>query len=232
MAMKFCVLLTALVGAALPLNAGLVFTMDPTFATPTNAGTYAGGATLFISATGTVNLNGPSGQIVTNPDGSMFMIAAADCTACWAPGYQFFIPGATSYPTTFGGDGTNHFTGGGGNFDLYPGDHSTWATEGKQTTNTMDPSALRFGALAYTFTPNPTATDWFLLGYGGTFVTPPGGGTLLMVIVDTFYPNNTGGYTVTVDQAAVPEPAAVWLAFSGFALLGLPRSFRRFTRKG
>ena len=236
--MKFCVFLTALVGAALPLSAGVVFTMDPTVATPINAGTYAGGATLFISATGSVNLNGPSGQIVTNPDGSMFNTASADCTACWAPGYQFFISGATSYPTNFGGDGTNHFPGGGGNFDLYPGDHSTWATEGKQTTNTMDPGALRFGALAYTFTPNPTATDWFLLGYGGTFVTPQGGGTLLMVIVDTFYPNNTGGYTVTINQQAdprdgdVPEPAAVWLAFSGFALFGLPRTFHHLTRKG
>jgi hypothetical protein len=231
-AMKSSMLLTALFGAALPLSAGVMFTMDPTIATPTNAGTYAGGVTLFISATGDVNLNGPSGQIITNPDGSMFNIPSAACTACWAPGYQFFIPGANSYPTAYGGDGTNHFTGGGGNFDLFPGDHSAWASQGKQTTDTMDPGALRFGALAYTFQPNPTATDWFLLGYGGTFVTPQDGGTLLMVIVDTFYSNNTGGYTVTIDQQAIPEPAAVWLAFSGFALFGLPRTFRRLTRKG
>jgi hypothetical protein len=231
-AMKFGILITAVIGAALPLEAGVVFTMDPTVATPTNAGTYAGGATLFISATGTVNLNGPSGLIVTNPDGSMSNIPSAACIACWAPGYEFFIPGADSYPTAFGGDGINHFTGGGGNFDLFPGDHSAWATQGKQTTDTMDVGALRFGALAYTFQTNPTATDWFLLGYGGTFVTPQGGGTLLMVVVDTFYTNNTGSYTVTVDQQAVPEPGAIWLAFSGVALFGLPRAFRRLSRKG
>lgn len=230
--MKFGLLITALIGAALPLGAGVMFTMDPTVATPTNAGTFAGNVTLFISATGTVNLNGPAGQIITNPDGSMFMTPPESCTPCWSPGYQFFLPGANSYPTAFGGDGTNHFTGGGGNFDPYPGDHSVWATEGKQTTDTMDPGALRFGALAYTFTPDPTATDWFLLGYGGTFVTPEGGGTLLVVVVDTFYSNNTGGYTVTIDQQSVPEPAAAWLAFSGFALLGLPRTYRRLTRKG
>ena len=50
-----------------------------------------------------------------------------------------------------------------------------------------------------------------------------------MVVVDTFYPNNTGGYTRDDGSIcpAVPEPAAIWLAFSGFAVLGLPRAFRR-----
>jgi len=230
--MKLVTFIPALLGTVLPLSAGMVFTMDPTVVTPTNGGTYAGGATLSISVTGTVNLNGPSGLIVTHPDGSLATdVPPASCTICWAPGYQYFIAGENTYPIIAGGDGTNNFSGGGGNFDLFPGDHSAWAPEGKQTTDTTDPLALRFGSLAYTFAVNPTAMDWFALGYGGTFVTPAGGGTLLMVVVDTFYSNNTGGYTVTVDQQAVPEPAAIWLAFSGIALFGLPRAFHRLSRR-
>ena len=129
----------------------------------------------------------------------MVSVPAASCTLCWAPGYQYFIPGDPSYPTGAGGDGINHFGGGGGNFDAFPGAHSPWATEGKQTTDTSDPGALRFGALAGTFVVNPTATDWFLIGFGGQLVVPQGGATLQMVLVDTFYPNNTGGYTVTIN---------------------------------
>jgi hypothetical protein len=228
------ILVTALLGVA-PLEAGVVFTMDPTLALPTSAGTYAGGTMLTIGATGSVNLNGPNSLIVTNPDGSLVSVPLASCTSCWAPGYQFFIPGSNLYPTGAGGDGTNHFSGGGGNYDLFPGSHSPWATEGKLTTDTTDPGALRFGSLAGTFKTNPTATDWFAIGYGGQFVVPDGGATLLMVVVDTFYPNNTGGYTVTIDtpsSPAVPEPSAIWLAFSGFAALGLPRAYRLLSRKG
>src|SRR5437868_12558225 len=151
--MKLGKLVTVLVGAALPLSAGALFTIDPTLVTPINAGTYAGGETLIISTTGTVNLNGPSGSIITNPDGSMFTFPPVSCTACWS-GYQFFIDGASGYPTIAGGDGINHFAGGGGNYDLYPGDHSVWAPEGKQTTDTTDPGALRFGSLAGTFKAN------------------------------------------------------------------------------
>ena len=95
-----------------------MFTIDPSVATPTNAGSYAGNTRLFISATGTVNLNGPFGQIVTNSDGSLSKVPSSSCDDCWAPGYQYFIPGASTYPTIAGGDGINHFAGGGGNFDM------------------------------------------------------------------------------------------------------------------
>jgi len=230
--MKFgIIIVTALFGVA-TLEAGVVFTMDPTTGLPISAGTYAGGTTLTISVTGSVNLNGPNSLIVTNPDGSLVSVPAASCTLCWAPGYQYFIPGDPSYPTGAGGDGINHFGGGGGNFDAFPGAHSPWATVGKQTTDTTDPGALRFGALAGTFVVNPTATDWFLIGFGGQLVVPQGGATLQMVLVDTFYPNNTGGYTITINtpSASVPEPSAIWLAFSGFAVLGLPRAYRLLSR--
>jgi hypothetical protein len=233
--MKLSMILLTAFFAAAPLGAGVVFTMDPTIGLPTNAGTYTGGTVLTIGATGSVNLNGPASLIITNPDGSLVSVPLASCTICWAPGYQYFIPGANGYPTGAGGDGINHFGGGGGNFDSFPGAHSPWAPEGRQTTDTSDPGALRFGALAGTFVPNPIATDWFLIGTGGQFVVPQGGATLLMVIVDTFYPNNTGGYTVTIDTPSVdpvPEPSAIWLAFSGFAALGLPRVYRKLSRKG
>jgi hypothetical protein len=230
--MRLGILVTAVLGAVLPLEAGVMFTIDPTIATPTNGGTYAGGVTLLISTIGTVDLNGPNGQIVTNPDGSLVSVPSASCLVCWS-GYQYFINGSNAYPTVAGGDGINHFVGGGGNYDHTPGTNSFWAAEGKKTTDTTDPGAIRFGALAYTFHTNPTSTDWLTLGYGGTFVTPAGGGTLLMVVADTFYPNNTGGYTVTVNQLAsdVPEPSAIWLAFSGFAVLGLPGAFRRLSKR-
>lgn len=229
--MRWGILFTALVGAALPLQAGVLFTVDSMLDTPTNAGTYPGGIPLYITVAGTVNLSSPSGLIVTNPDGSLATsVPPASCIPCWAPGYQYFIPGSNTYPVIAGnGDGTNHFSGGGGNYDLFPGSHSPWAPEGKPTTDTTDPGTLRFGSLAATFTPSPTATDWFLLGYGGIIVTPAGGGTLMLVIPDAYYINNAGAFTVNVDL--VPEPTPLWLAFSGFAVLGLPRLFRRLSRK-
>jgi hypothetical protein len=114
--------------------------------------------------------------------------------------------------------------GGGTNFDtVNPG---TFAAIGKQTTDTQDndPHVMRLGSLAYTFAANPGQMDWQLLGYGG-LISSPTGGTLKVMVVDTAYWNNTGGFTVTVnDIAATPEPSAAWLAFSGIALVGLVRS--------
>ena len=230
--MRLGILVSAVLSAVLPLQAGVVFTVDPTIATPTNAGTYAGSVTLLISISGTVNLNGPSGQIITNPDGSLVLTPSASCTVCWS-GYQYFIAGSNAYPVVAGGDGINHFVGGGGNYDHTSGTNGPWAAVGKQTTDTTDPGAIRFGELAYTFQTNPISTDWLTLGGGGTFVTPAGGGTLLMIVADTLYTNNTGGYTVTVTPLVVdtPEPTAIWLAFSGFAVLSLPRAFRRLSKR-
>ena len=208
--------------AALPLNAGIVLSIDPSLSTPTNGGTYTWGTVLFIGVNGTVNLNSPTGLIVTNPDGSLSSAPPASCTSCWAPGYQYFLPGASGYPTVAGGDGINHFVGGGGNYDAFPGSHPPFAPQGKPTTDTTDPAAIRFGALAGTFVSNPTATDWFLIGYGGSFLVPVGGGTLQLIVVDTYYPNNTGAYGVSIDT--VPEPSVAWLALSGIAFLG----FRRY----
>jgi len=230
--MRLGVVVGTLVLTALPAAAGTLFSgfVDSLSQTPMMAGTYAGGLELTIAATGTANLNYPSSLIITNPDGSLLApVASASCVSCWAPGYQFFIEGS-AYPTVAGGDGLNHFVGGGGNFDVFPGDHSAWAAEGKQTTDTTDPGAIRFGALAYAFVHNPGdtpgPTDWLPLvqsagngNYGNTISTG-NGGTLMVVIVDTFYPNNSGGFDLTV---STPEPSVTWLVFSGLGLLALRR---------
>jgi hypothetical protein len=222
--MKFGIFVAAVFLSALPLAAGTLFTVDPSLSTPTDAGIYAAGHILSITVTGTVNLDGPignpEGSIFTNPDGSLALVPDISCVPCWAPGYQYFIADSHAYPTVSGGDGVNHFAGGGGNYDMFPASHSPWAPEGKQTTDTTDPAALRFGSLAYTFVANPTATDWKLLGYGGNIPTG-NGGTLQLVVVDTYYSNNSGSFDVDITEA--PEPSAAFLAISGVALLGLVR---------
>jgi hypothetical protein len=234
--MKLGTFVATLLLAVLPVTAGTLFTgnIDSASAAAISAGTYAAGVTLNISVTGTANLNSPSTLIITNPDGSMVTpVAPASCVSCWAPGYQFFIEGSTTYPTVAGGDGTNHFVGGGGNYDLFPGSHSPWATEGKQTTDTTDPGAIRFGALAYTFVANTNTvaalnpTDWHQLAHplgGGLFgstISSGSGGTLMVVVVDTFYSNNSGSFNLTITDA--PEPSVAWLIFSGLGLFGLAR---------
>lgn len=233
--MKRGLISAVLLLAASPLShAGIVLTLDPTVGTATNAGTYTGGTVLVISASGTVSLNAPNPSLpLINPDGSLNTEPPVSCTACWAPGYQYFLPGQP-YPTVAGGDGINHFPGGGANYDAFNGTNPAFAAEGLQSTDTtllgafgVPGGVLRFGAIAGTFTASPSATDWFLIGNGGTLVVPGGGGTLQIIVVDTFYRNNSGGFSVNVDVAAIPEPSAAWLALSGIAYL----AFRRFRHR-
>jgi hypothetical protein len=235
--MKRGMIIAALMAAVLPLRAGQLVTVDAsgTIASVNMLPFFPAGSMVNISVTGTVKLDGTgAGVFVTNPDGSLNSTPDPGCDVCWAPGYQYFIPGH-AYPTVAGGDGINHFAGGGGNYDLFPDGHSPWALQGPQSTDTALSQApftpgviLRFGALAGTFMANPGPTDWFLVGFGGQLTVPAGAPPLKLVVVDAFYPNNSGSYAVAIDS--VPEPAAIWLAFSGFVLFGLPRAFRRLSR--
>src|ERR1051326_2305227 len=61
--MKRGMIIAVFVAATLPLRAGIVLALNPT---PTSFGSFAGGLTLNVLATGTALLNGPSGTIVTN----------------------------------------------------------------------------------------------------------------------------------------------------------------------
>jgi hypothetical protein len=167
-----------------------------------------------------------------NPDGSLNTQPAASCVPCWSPGYNYFLPLANNYPTVAGGDGINHFPGGGTNFDAFAGANLASPAIGLHSTDTtllgafgVPGGIIRQGAIAGTFAANPIATDWFLVGNGGLLTVPGGGGTLQLAIVDTFHPNNSGAFTVNIDiaPADVPEPSVAWLAFSGIAFLGYRR---------
>jgi hypothetical protein len=214
--------LIAFGGAALTLSAGTI--SIPASETPMDAGYYAGGSVLSISITGTVSLNGAE-YMVMNPDGSLAVQHAVNCAVCWYPGYQYFLPDAAA-PNLAGGDGLNHFVGGGGNYDMY-GFPDGWASVGKKTTDTTDPLAIRFGAVAGTWSDHPVdnSTDWFLVGYGGTFTAPAGGAHLRLMVVDTYYANDTGSFNVNINEA--PEPAVSWLVFTGILTLGFSRCRRR-----
>src|ERR1044072_3884282 len=134
--------IVALFCATLPLGAGTIL-LSASNAAPTDTGFYAGGTIVNVSITGTVLL---AEQLVAmNPDGSLASVPSVFCTSCWSVGYQYCVPGEV-YPTNAGGGGQNHFAGGGGNWDLFtsPGFHP-WAAEGKITTDSTDPDAIRFG---------------------------------------------------------------------------------------
>ena len=233
LAMRLGILIGILSVAVFPLSAGTLFsgTIDPAQATAISAGnSYTAGVTLNITVTSPVpvNLLGASGDTyITNPDGSIAALGSG-CGGCFGAQYVYVNQNAT-YPIVGGhGDGINHFQGGGANYDLL--NPSPFATEGKPTTDTTDPGAIRFGAIAYTFIASPSATDWHVLVGANGIGTISGannlGGTLKLVVVDTFYSNNTGSYFVTISDPAVPEPSTVLLALSGVALLGFVRRRR------
>ena len=208
-AMARCFLLSAvltlLVGAVGRTEAGtftLPGTTDPT--SKLDLGSFAGGTDLQIQISGTIDLTGGSGY-TTNPDGSVVGPVASP--------YTYANPGATNYPTTFGGDGINHYVGGGANFA-----GGSFGPAGAQSTDTTDPATIRLGAVIGTFSPNPTRSDWFLIGYGAIVVVPDTTAHLYVAVNDTYYPNNVGAYTGTFTVLSVPEPSSLVLA--GIAALG------------
>src|ERR1051326_587867 len=101
------IIIATLMAAALPLRAGIVLALDPSCtvsfprtcmvngnaSTAIEVGTFAGGTTVFISASGLVSLDGPFGnpnvfgQIITNPDGSL------SGSPSLGTAYQYFLPG-------------------------------------------------------------------------------------------------------------------------------------------
>jgi hypothetical protein len=161
-------------------------------------GFFAGGTLLQLSATGQGDLVGSNYQVFA--DGSL----AATATSPYA-----FANSGAAYPSVGGfpaGDGFNHFTGGGANYDFAG---SGWMFAGTQTTDTTDPSAIRAGALVGTFSLSPVRADWFFIGLGRSFVVPGGGANLYLAVNDSFNADNHGTYAVT--YAAIPEPSGLAL---------------------
>jgi MYXO-CTERM domain-containing protein len=208
-----------LVAAVLPLTAGTI-PLNSANSTKTDTGFFDGGTNVSVSVTGTIFL--ADNSLNTNPDGSLASEPSASCSICWSLGYQYFLSG-NAYPTDAGGDGINHFVGGGANWDLFPSSgYAQHPIEGAISTNTTNPDVIRFGAVAGTWKDNPAdnSADWFLVGSGGIFTAPAGGAHLYLIVVDTYYMNNTGSYTATVTPlAAVPEPSGASLGLAGVLML-------------
>jgi hypothetical protein len=182
-------------------------------------GFFPGNTIITIEMTGVISLTGSSSLTwSTNPDGSVVGAVAAP--------YDYANPGATDYPTFAGGDGINHFLGGGANTA-----DGNFPFAGALSTDTTDPGDIRLGDVVGTFSASPTRSDWFSIGIADSVLTPVGGSNLYVAVVDTYYPNNTGSYDGTFSTASVPEPAS-FLVFAGLgAVMGLGAMRRGQRRK-
>ncbi len=82
---------------------------------------------------------------------------------------------------------------------------------------------INIGAVMGTLSASPTTGDWFQIGFGTT-ISLNASQHVYAMVNDTYFPNNTGFFDVTV--SAVPEPSI--LALFGFGLAGLGFVRRRF----
>jgi large repetitive protein len=174
---------------------------------PYDLGFFPGGTSVTVTAGGhgsECNCN----EYLVNPDGSLYTTPAT------SP-YTYANAGATNYPTTHGGDGINHFPGGGANI----GSTGVLAFAGAQTTDTTDPGAIRFGTVVGTFKSQPGSLDWFVIGYGKTVTVPAGGADLYVGINDNYLCCDSGSYSIQVSTAASPVPV-ITLTTGGTAVPG------------
>lgn len=183
-----------------------------------NLGAFSGGTVLSVTASGQISLI--TGWD-TFADGSLVHpINAVGPLAS----YNHANVGASGYPTTFGGDGINHYAGGGANFDINSG---TFPLAGAHSTDTTNPNTIRLGAVVGTFSASPAFTDWFYIGTGATFVVPGGGANLYVAVNDTTYENNSGSYACNINVVPEPSTASLLLMASSGLLL---RRFQKASR--
>ena len=204
-----------LIGVALlPLAALPAFAQTSTFALPLttgsgnklDVGTFVAGQTYQITATGSGDLVDSRFQV--NPDGTL---------AAPAGGVYAFANFGATCSSVYGGDGINHFVGGGSTYDQTG---SGFAFAGPQTTDTTNPADIRFGSVVGTFSAAPGRNDWFYIGKSGTFVVPAAG-DLYLAVADTVNGDNHGSYAVTLTTpAAVPE-ASTNVSLGLLLVLGL-----------
>jgi hypothetical protein len=187
-----------------------------TSASKLDLGLYGGGTLLSLQMSGTIKLISSS-DYDTFANGSMVHLTTD-------PTVLFANPGA-AYPTLYGGDGLNHFPGGGCNYDVALGGAGAFGPAGAMTTDTTDPGALRFGSVIGTFSPSPGRSDWFLIGLADTVVVPQAGAHLYVAVHDSNYGNNVGSYSGSL--LVVPEPSALALVGLGAGSLLALGSARR-----
>ena len=198
-----------------PLNAfafqnqtgGVVLPLNTSAANAFDLGPFPGGAVIALTANGHGDLGVAALQI--NPDGSLFAPATGS--------YTYANAGSTSYPTVNGGDGVNHFSGGGLNYNSVVNPPLGFA--GSTTTDTTDPAAIRFGTLVGTFKSQPGALDWFVIGYGKTVTVPASGADLYLAVNDNNNSNNNGSYNVNVKTASLTP--AITLSAGGQTVPGI-----------
>lgn len=206
---KFLLASIATIAMANPATAAS-FTLDAQTSdvNKLNLGFFAGGTTLNAKLSGIISV-GESSSVYA--DGSLeepFTFRYP-----FSVNYFYASIGASGYPTNFGGDGINHFIGGGFNYDIRnPANRFGFA--GKQTTDTTDPNAIRFGSVVGTFSANPSRNDWFFIGLDRILTVPEGGANLYVAVHEGYHSNNLGAYSGTIEivpeSKSVPEPGSVF----------------------
>jgi hypothetical protein len=211
-----------------------VFNAGSSMTSPQTAdlGPLSSSQTLLISyLSGSVNMFPAWVDFWFNPDGSLVNPNSAEDWTVDSMNYNYVRPGYEGYPTAAGGDGINHFAGGGLNYDKYPSVDSAWGFWSQNlTTDTWSSDAVRFGSLVGTLN---EGLNWFYIGYGteigaGTAIPIPEGATLRLAVMDAYYGPNTGSFQVGISAAAsdVPEPSVLLLVGAGLAAIGLMRRRR------
>jgi hypothetical protein len=155
-----------------------------TLANKVDLGLFTAGP-LEVTASGWVELYSPN-HYLTFGDGALAVPFSEVGGITWT------VEGGP-YPTFAGGDGLNHYPGGGTNWN-----GSQWAVLSAESTDTRNPATIRFGTLVGTFNANPDTGDWFVIGRHGSLVVPAGGRHLFAAVVDCpKCPDNSGAYSVT-----------------------------------
>jgi hypothetical protein len=163
-------------------------------------GFFNGGVLLSLQISSQVDLGN---TWITRADGSLVSLVSDT-------NYLYVNAGAVNYPIANGGDGHNHFPGGGANYDTASG---SYGLAGAESTDTANPFAIRFGAVVGTFNPTPVRSDWFFIGLSNTVTVPTGGAHLYLAVSDAYYPNNQGSYSVLVmNQSQLPASGSASLS--------------------
>ena len=141
-----------------------------------------------LAASGTVDLCGAGGTFLMKPDGT-----PASPVTCSGSTYNMFNPNGSFTADDKWGPGGNEAKIG-------------------ALIGTFNASASSAPVLS-----NMASADWFLVGYSTT-VTLASAGHIYALVNDTYFPNNTGSYLVTV--TAVPEPETYAMLLAGLAVVG------------